>query len=209
MLSIVILAGGRSARMGQDKAWLPIEGQPLVMHVIRRVLPLAGEFILSTNRPEPFAHLAAEIPVPLRFAADLHPGAGPLAGIEAGLSAASNDLALVLAIDMPFVSLALLRFMIGQAPDYDVVIPASPDPGASTSRYEPLHALYRRTCLPAVSARLAAGDRQVISFLSDVKVRTLSPAETAIHDPAGLSYFNVNTPADWDAAQQMLKRAGD
>jgi molybdopterin-guanine dinucleotide biosynthesis protein A len=198
-LSALILAGGSSRRMGRDKAWMELAGSPLVETVARRVLPLADELIFSTNNPERFASLLGRLPVQAQLAADQHPGLGPLAGISAGLSVARNDLVLVLAVDMPFARLELLSYMAGLASAYDAVVPRIPGPSLGEPRPEPLHALYRRTCLPPILAELEAGHRQVVSFLPRVRVRWVMPDEISPLDPAFDSFRNLNTPADWEA----------
>ncbi len=203
-LTVIILAGGRSTRMGQDKAWLTFDGQPLIRHVIQRVLPLAAQIVISSNQPERFAGLSAGIPAPFQVVTDRHADAGPLAGLEAGLSAAAHDPALLVAVDMPFLSLPLLRYMLAVAGGHTAVVPTLPGPDGTPTEREPTHALYRRACLPAIRAHLAQGHRRMVSFLPDVDVRDLTLAEVLRYDPALLSFFNVNTPADWARALELL-----
>jgi molybdopterin-guanine dinucleotide biosynthesis protein A len=206
-LSVLILAGGLSTRMGQDKAWLALDGQPLVERVARWVLPMAAELMFSTNTPEPYRQLAGRLPVPVQIVADRHPGAGPLAGLEAGLSVARHELVLMVAADMPFLNLSLLTYMADLADAYDVVIPAVPasvDAGARPQwNREPLHAFYRRTCLGPIEAHLRLGHRRVISFLDDVRVRDVMPGEITPFDPKFLSFFNVNTLQEWEQAKTI------
>ena len=199
-ISVLILAGGRSRRMGQDKVWLPLDGVPMIERVVGRVLPVAGEILFSANAPERFAALARTLPVPGRVVADLFPGAGPLAGLHAGLTAARHDLLLALAADMPFVNLALIQQMIGLAEGFDAVVPQTLHPETGELAWEPLHALYRRSCAPAVAARLAAGERRVFCFLPDVRTRSLRRPRSPRLDPDARSFFNVNTPEDWQRA---------
>ncbi len=206
-LSVLILAGGRSRRMGQDKLWMPVAGLPLVERVARRVLPVAGEVLFSTRGDERFEALTASLRAegyPSRVIPDLFPGAGPLAGLHAGLSEAQHELLLALAGDMPFVSLTLIRAMVGLAKGFDAVVPQPPDPTSGEPGWEPLHALYHRRCLPAIASRLAAGERRANSFFPDVRIRAVTPEELARYDPHGLSFFNVNTPEDWQRAQALL-----
>jgi len=210
-LSVLILAGGRSRRMGQDKVWMPLDGVPLVARVVRRVLPVAGEILFSANDGERFQAMAATLAaegVSSRVVADLFPGAGPLAGIHAGLLAAQHDLLLAVAADMPFVNLALIRHMAGLAEGFDAVVPRWRAGHTGEPKWEPLHALYRPRCAPVIAARLATDQRQVISFLSDVRTRPITAAEVARHDPDGLSFYNINTLADWQRAQALLAHAG-
>ncbi len=202
-LSILILAGGQSRRMGQDKLWLMLDGAPLIAHVVRRVLPFAAEILFSANAAERFAALMRTLPVPARVIPDPFPGAGPLAGLHAGLSAARHDWLLALAADMPFVNRTLLRHMIALAEDCDAVVPQTSHPDAATPTWEPLHALYRRTCLPAIERHLTAGDRRMVSFYDEVRVCSLAPDAVRRFDPDLLSFFNINTPDDWRRGQEL------
>jgi len=208
-LTVLILAGGRSRRMGRDKIWLPLGagGVSLIERVVARVRPLAAEFLFSANAAEPFDALIADLSgqgVPAQVVSDRYPGAGPLAGLHAGLSAARGELLLAVAGDMPFINPALVAHLVALAPGFDVVIPELPQPRTGEPVKEPLHALYRQSCLEAVAARLAAGERQMVSFLPDVRVRVVAPDEIRDFDPDFRSFFNVNTPEDWKAAEQML-----
>jgi len=203
----IVLAGGRSSRMGRDKAFLKIGGQPLVERVIGRLQRLCRETIIVTNSPARYAYL------PARLVSDVVPGRGPLVGIYSGLRAAQNDLAVVVACDMPFLNASLLQFMVAQAPRYDVVIPrtryeASPrglhrHGGLPTGRAKglhPLHAVYRKTCLPPIERLIEENDLRVIAFFSQVRVRYVERHEIVRFDPLQRSFFNVNTPSDLDRA---------
>jgi molybdenum cofactor guanylyltransferase len=204
-LSLLILAGGKSSRMGQDKAWLMLDGRPLVMHVIDRVLPLADEVIISTNQPDPFEAWLPGLIVPARTVADRYRGAGPLAGLHAGLLVARCDLVLALAADMPFVNPKLIDYLARLAMDADVdaVVPRVSNPETRQTGLEPLHAIYRKSCLPAIDASLSAGQRRVVSFLERVRLRVVSPDEILPHDPLLRSFANVNTPQEWSDAQRL------
>jgi molybdopterin-guanine dinucleotide biosynthesis protein A len=136
--------------------------------------------------------------VPTHLVPDQTMGIGPLAGIASGLSIAGHDLVLVLAVDMPCVQAALLSHMVSLAADYQAVVPQVPDSRSRELAAEPLHALYRRSCLAAITAHLKAGHRRVISFLPDVRTRWVLPEETAQFDPDFTSFRNLNTPEDWD-----------
>ncbi len=198
-----------------------LDGVPLVERAVRRVLPLAGEVLFSSRGealPEdsergevdsgrsasPLQALADRLAAdgtPTRVVPDIYPAAGPLAGLHAGLTATRCDLLLALAADMPFVNLALIEWMIGLTEGFDAVVPLIPGRDGEPA-WEPLHALYRRSCLPAVTARLAAGERRVNSFLPDVRVRAVTAEEIAAHDPTRMSFFNINTPQDWRTVQR-------
>jgi molybdopterin-guanine dinucleotide biosynthesis protein A len=91
---------------------------------------------------------------------------------------------------MPFLNLDLVRYLIERAADFDAVVPQTGD------QYEPLHAVYRRTCLAAIQRRLANNERRVISFFQDVRLAAVPEAEWRVIDPTGRSVSNLNTPAD-------------
>jgi len=205
-LSLLILAGGKSTRMGQDKAWLTLNGRPLVMRVIDRVLPLVDEVLVSTNQPAAFAAWLSGLPVSAHTIADHYPGAGPLAGLHAGLLAARCDLVLTLATDMPFVAPTLIRFLadLATGADIDAVVPQIPGPEIGQIGLEPLHAIYRKSCLPAIERCLETDQRRVMHLLDQVRLRVVTPDEIRPYDPYFRSFANVNTPEDWSDAQRML-----
>lgn len=192
MLSVVIQAGGRSERMGRDKARVLLAGRPLITHVLERVAHLGTEVLVTTNAPEDYAFLG------VRLAGDEHPGAGALAGLRTALRAARHETVLVLACDLPFVCLPLLEHMLGLAPEADAVVPRW------HGEFEPLHAVYRRTCLPAIERSLDEGRRRMISFLPAVRLTVVEDDQVAAYDPQGLTFFNVNTPDDLRAAERIL-----
>ncbi|OIO90626.1 MAG: hypothetical protein AUK03_12625 [Anaerolineae bacterium CG2_30_64_16] len=192
--------------MGRDKTWLIFEGQPLVLHLARHVLPIVQELIISTNTPEDFGTLLETLPIPVRLVPDQFPGAGPVAGLHAGLDAAAHDLVLLLAVDMPLVNPDLLGYLASLAPGFDAVVPQVPHPQTRVPVPEPLHACYRRSCLPAISAHLAAGHRRMVSFLPDVKTRFVPPEEIASLDPDFLSFLNVNTPEEWEEVKRRTPK---
>jgi molybdopterin-guanine dinucleotide biosynthesis protein A len=193
MLTIVIQAGGESRRMGEDKARLNFNGQPLIVRVMERVTRLADEILVTTNQPEAYNFLYVPC-VP-----DLLPGHSALGGLYTALSAAQNPLVAVIACDMPFVSPELLVFQrdVLLTTSADAAIPRTPE------GLEPFHAIYRKeTCLPLVQAALEKGLRRVDSWLAQADIRYLAPEEIARHDPHGLAFLNINTPADLAAAIQ-------
>ena len=156
------MAGGRSRRMGRDKAWLEIDGLPLVQRVVHRLASLAGEVLFSAREPGPYAALCARLPLPAAVVLDRYPDAGPLAGLEAGLAAAAHELVFAVATDMPFVNPALVSHLLDLSEGYDAVVPLTPH--GDTLEPEPLHAVYRRTCLPAIRAQLGLDQPVMTQF---------------------------------------------
>lgn len=184
MVSAIIQAGGQSRRMGRDKALIDFRGRPIIAHVIETLRTVSDDIVLVTNRSDLFGSFGARI-VP-----DYDPPCGPLGGIAAGLQAMQHPLAVTVACDMPFLNVSLLRWLIDLADDYDAVVPQT------GGEFEPLHAVYRRECHAAIVQRIERGERRIISFFADVRLRPVPEAEWRVLDPAGRSLVNLNTPGD-------------
>jgi molybdopterin-guanine dinucleotide biosynthesis protein A len=191
-ISGVILAGGQSRRLGRDKAVEPVGGQPLIRRVIKRVSPVSSEIVVVVAD-----HARGEA-LPLaeehRVALDLYPGKGSLGGIFSGLTAAREEWGLVVACDMPFLNLELLRYMMSLRENVDAVVPVL------EGRPEPTHALYSRACLPPIEERLKADDLKIAGFFEEVRVRYVPEEDISRFDPGHLSFFNINSQPDLDKA---------
>jgi molybdopterin-guanine dinucleotide biosynthesis protein A len=193
--TVAISAGGRSSRMGTDKSFVPLLGKPMIEHVLASVSDLGqDETILITNHPGDYAHLN------LPMFTDVVPDQGALGGIYTALHYSHNADVLTLACDMPFLNPDLLRYMITLRAEnggpYDVIVPRVED------HPQGLHALYNRRCLPFIRAQIDAHHLKVISFYGDMRVRYLEPPEWLQLDPRGLSFHNINTPEELQAAQR-------
>jgi molybdopterin-guanine dinucleotide biosynthesis protein A len=200
-LSAAVLAGGKSRRMGTDKALLSLMdgGPPLMAMVLERLAAVADDVMAVANDGERYARFG--VPV----VADLLAGAGTLAGIHAAIAHAKHDHCLVVACDLPFLSNALLRRMASETRDYDVLVPRLPGESRQGGGlvYQTLHAIYGKACLPAIESRVEQGQLQVIRFFPDVRVRALGLAEVASFDPDLLSFFNANSPEALAAATRL------
>ncbi len=213
-VSGIILAGGKSRRMGKDKAFLDFGGTPLIARVIARMQAVCAPVLLVAN------DAAAYAPFGLPIVGDLYPGKGSLGGIFSGLQAVPTEHALVVACDMPFLNVDLLRYLIALAPQADIVVPHAIDPSsnpahegkkmrragkilARASDLHPLHAIYAKACLAPMHAQLRADDLRIISFFETVRVRIVEPAEVDRFDPQHLSFFNANTPDDFQRAATL------
>ncbi|HHW54780.1 MAG: molybdenum cofactor guanylyltransferase [bacterium] len=192
----IILAGGKGKRFGgSNKAFRELAGKPLLEWVRERLAPLFPEIILVTNTPELYSSF------PGRVVTDLHPHRGPLGGIEAGLLAAGDPVSFVTGCDMPFLCQSLIRKMQDYTRDYDVVVPRL------GSYIEPLHAFYSRQTLPLIQQLLREGNYKMSSLLAaPLKVYYVNEAEIKALDPEGLSFFNVNTPADLARALKIIEK---
>lgn len=190
----IILCGGKTTRFGGDKARALVGGRPVIERVLEAIGPLTSRVIVVTSAEQPDLRLPGEVePV-----ADAYPGRGPLGGIATGLAYTRADLALVVGCDMPFLNGALLHFLLGLAGGFDAVVPRQ-----GNGRPEPLHAVYAHRCLPRMEAQLAAGRLAVWKVLADLNTRYVEEAEYGPLDPAGLSFFNLNSPADLPRASRI------
>jgi molybdopterin-guanine dinucleotide biosynthesis protein A len=110
---------------------------------------------------------------------------------------------------MPFVNVSLLRHLTTLVTGYDAVVPLIPSPNTGQAEWEPLHAVYRQSCLPAIEACLSANRRRTVSFLRDVRTRAVLAEEILPFDPDLLSFRNVNTPEDLERARTILRALGE
>jgi molybdopterin-guanine dinucleotide biosynthesis protein A len=194
-MTSIVLAGGRSLRLGQDKVVMIMAGQSLMQRVIARLAPLSSEVIVALSQrgenPDlPFAEV--------KVVFDLYPGKGALGGIYTGLVSSASFHNFVVACDMPFLNIELLRYMIQLSPGFDVVVPSVGD------NVEPLHAIYAKSCLEPIAELLRQGDLQISNLFNSVKVRYVGQGEIDRFDPEHLSFFNVNTKADLEKAKELL-----
>ncbi|MCR4419864.1 MAG: molybdenum cofactor guanylyltransferase [Clostridia bacterium] len=176
--------------MGQPKALLRLGGNTIIERVVGVAAGVCREVLLVSNEPGAYARLG------LPVVTDRFLGRGPLAGIHAGLLAATWDRSLVLACDLPFLEAPLLRGLLEASCGFDVAVPVV------RGYPEPLVGVYSRDCLPAVEEVLSLSERpKVTDFFSRVRVCYVPEAEVAKWTDVRKAFFNINTPAD-------LARAG-
>ena len=192
----IILAGGKGKRLGgMDKALRGLDGKSLLERVIERIQPLFSRLILVTNTPELYSSF------PGKVVTDLQAHRGPLGGIEAGLLATEDMVNFVTGCDMPFLNQRLIRWMQAYTRDYDIVIPRL------GSYIEPLHAFYGRRALPLIQGLLGKGNYKLSNLLTaPLRVYYLNEGQVRELDPEGLSFFNINTPADLARAAKIIEK---
>lgn len=179
----LVLAGGKSTRMGENKALLRIDGRPLVAHVVAALRAVFLEVIISGDTGL-FAGYAD------RVVEDIFKGVGPLGGIHAGLVSARYEVVFVAACDLPFADGEVAAFIAGQMEGFDAAVPCV------AGRLQPLFAAYRKSCLGPITRILERGERRVAGFFPAVRVRYLTEADFAWRPGIERVFFNVNTPAD-------------
>ena len=192
-LSGIVLAGGASRRLGADKTTLRFGSRTLLEHAVDALSAVCTDVLVAGGERD----AAAWSLLGARLVPDESRGRGPLAGLQAGLKAAELDFALVVACDLPFLNRDLLAFMAWRPRRYQALVPRW------GRRLHPLHAVYARSCLPVVESLLARPSASMRELLARLEIETL--AETAIQrfDPEGLSFFNINSPDDFERAQAI------
>jgi molybdopterin-guanine dinucleotide biosynthesis protein A len=187
LLSGLILAGGRSSRLGTEKALIDFEGQPLVFRVADRMARVAEPVLLATGSPGRLG------PVGYPEIADATPEGGPLSGLVAGLQASSHELMAVVAVDMPHLSPELLGFLASLRRGEDAVVPVG------ATGLEPLHAVYATSALPVMREALAGGRYGLRHLLQNLRVREVRASEWAAMAIEPRFAFNINRPEDLGA----------
>jgi molybdopterin-guanine dinucleotide biosynthesis protein A len=157
----IILAGGKSSRMGEDKYLLPVHGQPLIQYIIKQLQGHFDEVIIGANDPQRFAFTG------LRVVPDMEQDKGPLMGIYSCLMASTNDINFITACDIPEMNTKLIHNMINLSVDYDIVMPVT-----GNDKHEPLYAIYRKSVAQHAHAILQNDGRRIVQLLkmSNVKL---------------------------------------
>ncbi len=191
-VSGVILAGGKSRRMGgSPKALLPFGERPLIHHIVETLGAVLPDCLIVTNSPELYGFLG------LPMVADEFPEGGSLGGIYSGLRAVPGDAALCVACDMPFLSRGLIAYLTGRAGEADVVIPEA------AGELQTLHAVYSKACLPPMERRLRAGRLKIVGFFDEVRVVRVPADQVARFEAPELVFMNLNTPDDLERARRL------
>ncbi|MBI2848224.1 MAG: molybdenum cofactor guanylyltransferase [Chloroflexi bacterium] len=196
-VTAIILAGGKSLRLGRNKALERILGRSLIERVVERVQPLAAQVLIVTSKEQ------LDLPAlpGAEILTDIYPGKGPLGGIYTGLLAASYPYSIVVACDMPFLNTGLLRHMVELCEGFDAVVPR-----LDNGMVEPLHAVYASSCRDEVKAQLERGQLEVDALYGAIRVRYIEREEYQRFDPDIISFFNVNKEADLERAFAIASR---
>ncbi len=209
--SVVINAGGKSARMGSDKAFADLGGKPMIERIIEQTAGL-GEQIIIANDKERYSQFG------LPVVSDLLPDKGALGGLYTAIHTISQPYAIVLACDMPLVNRPLLEYMMGLAPEFDAVVPhiipnhtlpldlrGLKDRAGLEEKpeAEPFRAIYGKTCLEPIRKALEAGRMRMVSFYGDIKLRWVEENEIKQYDPELLTFKNCNTPEELQEVREI------
>ena len=189
----IILAGGKSSRLGTNKALEMVGDRRLIQRVIERLMPISCQIIVAGSTWQTGFPSTLDV----EYQSDLHPGQGPLGGIYTGLLVSKSLYNVVVACDMPFLNIELFRYMLKLCPGSDAVIPV-------TDKIQPLHGIYAKSCLDNVRTCVENNWLQVIPFLDAIAVRYVTREECQQFDTQLLSFFNINSPADLARANMLV-----
>ncbi len=181
-----ILVGGKSSRMGSNKAFLELKGKTFIELQIELLREMFDEIFISANTSSEYEYLN------LPIFKDVYPGKGPLGGIYTSLINSSSLHTFMLACDMPFVGPELIKHLKDLTKEYDVVIPKS------EKGLEPLHAFYSKNCIDPIKRSLDENNLRIISFFPHVKVKIVELDSMASSDRFKNSIKNLNTIDDYE-----------
>jgi molybdopterin-guanine dinucleotide biosynthesis protein A len=190
----VLLAGGNSRRMGEDKRYLVVGEQTLLergLAVLRSIFQEVLVVIAQDSLP---------LKVAARVVRDLVPDCGSLGGLYTGLTQATTPYIFVAACDMPFLDPAVITQFTSRRASADIVI------AKLAARLHPMHALYSKGCLPVLEQMIRTRQLKIQEMLSHASLHVgyVTEADLLTVDPSGRSFYNVNTPADLEAARSQL-----
>jgi molybdopterin-guanine dinucleotide biosynthesis protein A len=190
-ISIAVLAGGRSSRMGTDKSLLSLDGRPIIEHILERLTPLNAPIIIIANDSVKYSRY--DLPT----FPDVMPDGGSLGGLYSAIHYSQSDYTLCVACDMPFLNTELLAYLISLCGDYDLIVPYVADLA------QPFHAVYSKTCLSTIHSCLLQGQLQASGYYASLNLRRVQNEEIHIFDPMTHSFVNINTPEEYHAVQQL------
>jgi molybdopterin-guanine dinucleotide biosynthesis protein A len=187
-LTGIILSGGKSVRMGRDKAFIEIDGIPIIQRIYDIFQKIFTEIIIVTNQKEFYSGFKAKI------VSDLIINNGALGGLYTGLFFSSNPYSFCVACDMPFLKESMIQYLIKQANGYDVIVPRTED------GLQPLHAVYSKNCLESIKNIIGIGKYKIIDFYPLVKTKIIEESEFISLDInlnlMRESFVNINTPGE-------------
>ena len=183
-LSGYILAGGKSSRMGTDKALLLVQQEPMLKRMVRLLGPFCNTIAISGNNP-------AYTDFNIEMVKDLYSGCGPISGIISSLKHSSTEWNLMISVDVPFMNEAFIEFLISQIGNYDCIIPEH------EGGVEPLMGLYNRQIIPVVEEMISHGDYKLMRLLSKLKVRYVNCNPLIKQFPR--LFVNMNLPGDYNS----------
>jgi molybdopterin-guanine dinucleotide biosynthesis protein MobB len=185
-LSGAIIAGGQSSRLGFNKALLPFQGKPVIERMLETLSPIVSSIKIIANNPADYQFLNIET-VP-----DIRPGCGPLSGIHTALSLSNTEYVLIVSCDLPLLTASTLGPLLLKYPGYDITM-------FKHKLFEPLCAVYRRTCLPALEELIDHGEYRIIDLFPALNTRIIRIDQSD-------EFQSMNTKEDYERLQKKYSR---
>jgi len=180
----VILSGGKSIRMGKNKAFIQVEGVPIIERIHNLFRELFQEVIIVTNETDLFSNFDSKI------YSDLIPDKGALGGLYTGIVLSSFYYSFCVACDMPFIKRSVVQYLIENVANEDVIVPRTKD------GLQPLHAIYSKNCVDPIRKKIGEGKSKIIDIYDQVNVKIVDEKDFLCFDPRRESFINVNTPEE-------------
>ena len=193
-LSGIILSGGKSVRMGQNKAFIEIDGISIINRIVTLFNELFQEIIIVTNEKELFYSFDSKI------YSDLIPNKGALGGLYTGIFFSSFPFSFCVACDMPFINKSIVHYLIQNLKEYDVIVPQTKD------GLQPLHAIYSKNCLRPIKNMIEQGKYKILDFYHLVRVKIVDEEHFIQLDPKRESFLNINTPDELNSIRKSKKK---
>jgi molybdopterin-guanine dinucleotide biosynthesis protein A len=193
----IVLAGGKSTRLGRDKASEILLERSLLQRVIERIDGVVDEVVVVKALGQDLPAIVSDTPV--RIVEDAYPGTGPLGGIYTGLVATDARETIAVACDMPLLQPELLAELLRLLPDHDLVAPIK------EALPEPLCTAYAKTCVDVIRRKLEAGEYKASGYFDEVDALLLEPEAWQAFDPQGLSFLNINREDDLHRVRHVLE----
>lgn len=198
----LILAGGRSSRMGREKGLIDLEGRPIVLRVVERLSDLVEELAVATS-PANDAAYRQVLPASVRTVVDRVPDQGPLGGWQSGLLALHGEFVAIAPCDAPLYVADLGRLLLDKARGHDAAVPFL------AGRFEPLHGVYAREPLHAAVERcIATGRMRPVHTYAHIDVVRVEEPDIRQVDPSLASFMTANTPEEFEALRAYVGRGG-
>lgn len=194
MPSAAILAGGRSSRMGCNKAFVSLNGLTVLEYILNRLQPHFGEILIVTNEPALFESY------PARVISDIYPRKGPIAGIHAALGNILGKQLFLIGCDMPFIKVELIRYMLNNADGYDAVVPVV------EGKIQPTSAVYQKSCLPLLTDCLETDRLKLTRIFEDLNTLYIENTVLSSFGAVKEMFFNVNDPIALEKAREIARR---
>lgn len=193
---LIVLSGGKSSRMGRNKALLPIDGKLMIQRIFDSLGEEFSDRILVTNRPEEYAPL---LPDDVKIVSDVYPGSGPLSGIHAGLLASAAEYNVVAACDMPFVSRHVAELLVKKSQGFDAVVPRF------NRMRQPLFAVYHKSVAGEIEGILEGNDFRVNNLWKKLNTLWLEEDDLSTIPEIERAFLNINNPEEYEALGARVK----